>query len=102
MSLREVHPMNETVYAVDRAGRRRILGAADFLEDGESLRVGMLVMDSGTPPQSPEQAAHAAYEASCRQLDYRTRQSPDAPQLSSEEAYAAMVQQMDYRSRSQS
>ena len=88
-------------YAIQRAGRRRILADNDILQYGERLSVGLMVMDSGTPPQSPEQAAHAAYEASCRALDYRTRQTPDAPQMTSQQAYERMCAELDYRTRSQ-
>lgn len=87
-------------YAIGRDGRRRILADGDFLRDGERIVVPFLAMDA-TPPQGPQEVAHAAYEASVRALDYRSRQSPDGPQVSPEVAYQRMCAELDYRNRSQ-
>jgi hypothetical protein len=59
-----------TVFAIDRHGRRRPLGPNDMLEDGERLSVSLTAMDSAAPQASPQAAAEAAYARMKAEMHY--------------------------------
>ncbi len=89
---------SSTVFATDRTGRRRVLGPGDVLADGESLRVGVLAMDSAPPEPNPQALRDAAYSAMCTRLQ-NGGETPQTPAPTQQAAYDRMCAELDFRSR---
>jgi hypothetical protein len=88
-----------TVFAIDRAGRRRLVGPNEVLADGERLTVQMVAMDSAPPEPPSQQMRDAAYQQMVERLQYGGREVPETTMRTPQQAYDAMVQQLDRCSR---
>ena len=71
------------IFAIDRAGKSRVLADGDILRDGESLRITTMIVDAATPP------AHEIAEAEIQ------RRAAEAAEGARDAAHAIYVERLN-------